>query len=82
MQLCDIYGRGILFGLDRALYSLLTYFITSRIVDYISTGLDQGKSVMIITDEGRKIADDIYKQLGRTVTIMNGRGSDIRQQKL
>ena len=65
---------GILFGLDRALYSLLTYFITSRIVDYISTGLDQGKSVMIITDEGRKIAEDIYKQLGRTVTIMKGEG--------
>ena len=72
---CVIYMvAGILFGLDRALYSLLTYFITSRIVDYISTGLDQGKSVMIITDEGRKIADDIYKQLGRTVTIMKGEG--------
>ncbi len=72
---CVIYMvAGMLFGLDRALYSLLTYFITSRIVDYISTGLDQGKSVMIITDEGRKIADDIYKQLGRTVTIMKGEG--------
>ena len=65
---------GALFGLDRALYSLMTYFITSRLVDYISTGLDQGKSVMIITDEGRKIADDIYRTLGRTVTIMSGEG--------
>jgi uncharacterized membrane-anchored protein YitT (DUF2179 family) len=65
---------GVLFGLDRALYSLMTYFITSRLVDYISTGLDQGKSVMIITDEGRKIADDIFKTLGRTVTLMKGEG--------
>lgn len=65
---------GFLFGIDRALYSLLTYFITSRLVDYISTGLDQGKSVMIITDEGRAIADDIFLQLGRTVTIMKGEG--------
>lgn len=65
---------GILFGLDRALYSLLTYFITSRIVDYINTGLDQGKAVMIITDQGRVIAEDIYKTLGRTVTFLSGEG--------
>lgn len=72
---CVIYMvAGLLFGLDRALYSLLTYIITSKLVDYISTGLDQGKSVMIITDEGRAIADEIYKQLGRTVTIMKGEG--------
>lgn len=65
---------GLLFGLDRALYSLLTYFITSKIVDYINTGLDQGKAVMIITNEARQIADDIYETLGRTVTFMNGEG--------
>lgn len=65
---------GLLFGLDRALYSLLTYFITSKIVDGINTGLDQGKAVMIITNEGRHIADDIYKTLGRTVTFIRGAG--------
>ncbi|MCR4716388.1 MAG: YitT family protein [Lachnospiraceae bacterium] len=67
-------SAGALFGLDRALYSLLTYFITSKIVDYINTGLDQGKAVMIITEQGRQIADDIYKELGRTVTFMKGEG--------
>ncbi len=67
-------SAGLLFGLDRALYSLLTYFITSKVVDYINTGLDQGKAVMIITEQGRRIADDIYKELGRTVTFMKGEG--------
>ena len=67
-------SAGILFGLDRALYSLLTYIITSKVVDHINTGLDQGKAVMIITDEGQHIADDIYQTLGRTVTFMNGKG--------
>lgn len=65
---------GILFGLDRALYSLLTYIIVSKVVDFISVGLDQGKAVMIITNEGRQIADDIYENLGRTVTFMKGEG--------
>ena len=65
---------GILFGIDRALYSLLTYIIVSKVVDYINTGLDQGKALMIITNEGRQIADDIYNTLGRTVTFINGEG--------
>lgn len=65
---------GLLFGLDRALYSLLTYFIVSRIVDFISTGMLEGKAVMIITDQGEKIAEDIYQTLGRTVTFIKGEG--------
>ena len=65
---------GFLFGPDRALYSLLTYFITSKIIDIVENGMEQGKSVMIITDHGQEIADKIYTQLGRTCTQMEGRG--------
>ena len=65
---------GFLFGPDRALYSLLTYFITSKIIDLVENGMEQGKSVMIITDHGKDIADAIYSQLGRTCTQMEGTG--------
>ena len=65
---------GALFGLDRGLYSLMTYFIVSKVEDLINTGLQQGKAVMIITDHGREIADDIYRTLGRTVTLIPGSG--------
>ena len=65
---------GFLFGPDRALYSLRTYFITSKIIDFVENGMEQGKSVMIITDHGQEIADAIYTQLGRTCTQMEGRG--------
>lgn len=65
---------GALFGLDRALYSLMTYFIVSKVEDLINTGLQQGKAVMIITDHGREIAADIYRTLGRTVTLISGSG--------
>ncbi len=65
---------GTLFGLDRALYSLLTYFIVSKIEDFVNTGMQQGKAVMIITNQGKEIANDIYHKLGRTVTLMEGSG--------
>ena len=65
---------GFLFGFDRAMYSLLTYFITSKVIDFVETGVEQAKSAMIITNEGRRIADEIYKKMGRTVTILEGEG--------
>ncbi len=70
-----IYGvAGFLFGVDRAMYSLLTYFITSKVIDMIENGIDQVKQAMIITDDATEISDLIYRKLGRTVTIMDGEG--------
>ncbi|MCI8284312.1 MAG: YitT family protein [Firmicutes bacterium] len=65
---------GFLFGWDRTMYSLLTYFITSRLIDIVENGFSKAKSVMIITNDGRKIADEIYARLGRTVTSIEGEG--------
>ena len=65
---------GMIFGLDRALYSILTYFITYKIIDMVSTGLDQTKAALIITDKGSDISKEIYNKLGRTVTTIKGKG--------
>lgn len=65
---------GFLFGFDRAMYSLLTYYITSKVLDLVESGADQAKAAMIITNEGREIADLIFKELGRTVTMLEGEG--------
>lgn len=65
---------GILFGFDRAMYSLLTYFITSKILDMVESGMEQAKAAMIITNDAENIANEIYSRLGRTVTIMEGEG--------
>ena len=67
-------AAGLLFGLDRALYSLLTYFITSKIIDMVQNGMEQGKAVTIITNEGKQIADALYSRLGRTCMLLEGRG--------
>ena len=65
---------GFLFGFDRAMYSLLTYFITSKVIDFVESGVEQAKAAMIITDDGQMIADEIYKKMGRTVTLIEGEG--------
>lgn len=65
---------GLLFGWDRAMYSLLTYFITSKVLDLVENGMNQAKAAMIITNDAKEISEKIYQNLGRTVTIMEGEG--------
>ncbi len=67
-------AAGFIFGADRAMYSLLTYFITSKVLDIVENGMDQTKAAMIITNDAKEIAESIYRRLGRTVTIMEGEG--------
>lgn len=64
----------MIFGLDRAMYSLLTYFITFKVIDFVSEGLEQAKAALIVTEKGSDMADEIYKRLGRTVTKIKGKG--------
>ncbi len=65
---------GFFFGIDRSLYSLLAYFITSKVVDEVSEGLEKAKAAMIITEDGEKMAKQIYSKIGRTVTLLDGNG--------
>ncbi len=65
---------GVLFGWDRAMYSLLTYFITFKVIDMVEEGMAQAKAVFIITDPGTEIAEKIYKRLGRTCTQIEASG--------
>ena len=74
INLVSYMVAGILFGWDRALYSIMTYFITYKIIDIVSEGLDQAKAALIITNNSEKIAKSIYKKLGRTVTFIEGEG--------
>lgn len=70
-----IFGvAGFLFGLDRALYSLLTYVITFKVIDFVSEGLEQAKAALIVTDKGTDLSREIYKRLGRTTTTIRGKG--------
>lgn len=65
---------GYVFGVDRALYSILTYFISYKLIDIIIIGFDQTKEALIITDRGEDLAKEIFEKLGRTTTTIKGEG--------
>lgn len=66
---------GFVFSWDRAMYSLIAYFVAYKTIDITITGLDESKSVWIISDNSRQIGDAIMNRLGRGVTYINGEGA-------
>ena len=66
---------GFVFSWDRAMYSLIAYFVAYKTIDITITGLDESKSVWIISDNAKQIGDAILNRLGRGVTYINGEGA-------
>lgn len=67
-------GGGFIFGWERAMYSLIAYFIAFKVIDFVIEGLDESKSVIIISDKHEEISQSIIDSLGRSVTLLNGKG--------
>jgi uncharacterized membrane-anchored protein YitT (DUF2179 family) len=67
-------SAGFVFGWDRAMYSLIAYYIAFKTIDITIEGLDQSKSVWIISERHAEIGDTLVARLGRGVTYLNGEG--------
>lgn len=65
---------GFVFGWDSAMYSIFAYYIASKVMDIVVEGLDESKSVTIISNEYEEIAEAITNRLGRNSTFLYARG--------
>ncbi len=75
INLFILSAAGLVFGWDRAMYSLVTYFIASKVIDIVIEGLDESKAVIIVSDHSASIAEALMARLGRGVTILHGEGA-------
>lgn len=56
------------------LLSLITFMVVAKVMDLVVVGLDETKSVLIISPKSRAIAEAIIHELGLGLTVMYGRG--------
>jgi uncharacterized membrane-anchored protein YitT (DUF2179 family) len=68
-------SAGFVFGWDRAMYSLMAYFIAFKTIDVTIEGFNETKSVWIISDHPDELGDAILCRLGRGVTYLSGEGA-------
>ena len=67
---------GLVFkNIENALYTGITAFLCSKVIDMVVYGFDNTKTALIITKEHEKVAQAIGKELGRGATYLYSQGS-------
>ena len=63
---------GFRFGIETALYSILTYFSATRCIDYVVEGLQAFTGVTIVSGKSDAIKYQLVNKLGRGITVYKG----------
>ncbi|KQO08484.1 YitT family protein [Paenibacillus algorifonticola] len=71
---------GFVFKWDSAMYSMFTYYIATKVMDIVVEGLDESKSVTIISAEYEEISEAVMSRLGRSTTYIQARGGYSREE--
>jgi len=65
-------GAAFHFGLETAMYSLITYYSATRATDYVVDGIEQYTSIHIISAHHDKVKDFLVNDLGKGITVYKG----------
>jgi uncharacterized membrane-anchored protein YitT (DUF2179 family) len=76
-----ILAGAIVFGPELALFSIVTIFISTKMIDVIQEGVNYGKTFFIISEKSEEIATAILNDVDRGVTSLYGKGMYTKQDK-
>ena len=71
----------VLFGVKPAMYTLLSFFVGSRVTDTVIEGINRKKTILIISEMNIEIAEAILEEVGRGATFLEGTGAYTGQDK-
>nr|WP_033404457.1 YitT family protein [Paenibacillus fonticola] len=74
INLFILLSAGFVLQWESALFSLLAYYIAFKTIDIVVDGLNESKSVWIISEQIDEIGEAILHRLGRGVTYLSGEG--------
>lgn len=60
------------FGIETALYSILTYFAATRTIDYVVEGIQAHTGVTIVSSKSELIKEQLVNSLGKAITVYKG----------
>lgn len=76
-----ILTGAFVFGVQKAMYALISIYIVTKVIDSILEGINFSKAVFIISDNSKEIAETLMKDLKRGVTGINGTGMYTKGEK-
>lgn len=75
-----IFTAGLLYGWEKALYTLVTLYVTTRVIDAIHTRHEK-LTAMIITKKARELEAAIHGKMVRGITSIPARGAFTKESK-
>ncbi|MCH5197545.1 MAG: YitT family protein [Oscillospiraceae bacterium] len=81
-DLAVVMLAGIVYkSIETVLFSLVVIFLSSFAVDYVITGKNHSKMLMILTHHHNEVKNDIMKTLDRGVSILKAKGGYTGEDK-
>jgi uncharacterized membrane-anchored protein YitT (DUF2179 family) len=69
-----ILAAGLVFGWPKALYAVITLYVSGLVVDFAMEGASTVRTALIITSAAEVVSRRIQDEMERGVTILSGRG--------
>lgn len=66
---------------ETSLYSIISLFVSVKVIDLILEGIGYLKGFLIITDKPEEISEKIMEELERGVTLFRGKGMYTKKEK-
>jgi uncharacterized membrane-anchored protein YitT (DUF2179 family) len=70
-----ILAAGLVFGWTRALYAVITLYVSGLVVDTALEGASTVRTALIVTGEPQAVSRRIMEEMERGVTIISGKGA-------
>jgi uncharacterized membrane-anchored protein YitT (DUF2179 family) len=70
---CIIFGIAALqFGIETAMYSVITYFTATRATNYVVDGIEEFTAMNIVSSQQEEIKNFLVNELGKGITVYKG----------
>ncbi len=76
-----VIGSGFVIGIENTMYTGISIYISTKILDYLIDGFDTRKAVTIISPLTDPIAEKVSAEMDRGATIINARGHYSKESK-
>jgi uncharacterized membrane-anchored protein YitT (DUF2179 family) len=76
-----ILSAGFVFGWPKALYALISLYVSGLVVDTTIEGAGTVRTALIVTSEPAAVSQKIIAEMDRGVTILNGTGAYTGQER-
>lgn len=81
INLFILSSASLVFGWDKAMYSLVAYFVIAKMIDIVLKGLEETYSVMIVTSQHTDILNKLMLEMDKGVTVLHGEGGYTKEKR-